>query len=49
MFLLSQLTSYLVASKKLWMLPGFVLLIGVGWLLLPIRHRERSPFIYSLY
>jgi cytochrome c-type biogenesis protein CcmH/NrfF len=49
MFLLSQLTSYLVSSKKLWMLPCFVLLIGVGWLLLPIRRRERSPFIYSLY
>jgi len=49
MYLLSQLTSYLVFRKKLWMLPGFLLLMGVGWLLVPIRHGERSPFIYSLY
>lgn len=49
MFLMSQLISYLTASKKLWMLPGFVVLIGIGWLLLPGRRSERSPYIYSLY
>ena len=49
MIMLSQLVSYLATSRKLWMLPGFVILVGVGWLLRPVRRRERSPFIYSLY
>lgn len=45
----SEFLRFLAARRRLWMLPLFVVLVGIGGLLMLAHGTVVAPFIYSIF
>lgn len=49
MSFLAEITHFLLARKKLWMLPIFAAMLGLGGLIVLTKGSAVAPFIYTLF
>lgn len=47
--LVRELWAYMGARKKWWLLPIFIVLIGVGGLVILVQGSAVAPFIYTIF
>lgn len=47
--LLAELWAYMMARKKLWLLPILLVLLAVGGLLVFAQGSALAPFIYTIF
>ncbi len=47
--LFKEILKYVIASKKLWLLPIIVLLVALGGLLVLAEGTAFAPFIYAIF
>lgn len=44
-----EFAAYLVAHRKLWLMPIFVVLLLIGGLLVLVQGSALAPFIYTVF
>lgn len=47
--MLRELTLFMMARKKFWLLPVLVVMIAIGALLVVAENSVLAPFIYTLF